>query len=378
MDGNLILNFQPWGTRAFAISRTNTATLELALENWNGLDAFLRPKIALQAGRLPGPSVTNVITYGLDEAMETLSGTLYLNGLVMNGGVYRGDGAGLFNLVEHDPNWEAARVGGTTFGAEVRLPKLSVTDSGICRSTNSAALSLMGGDAWNTGAMMELGGDGLSGGDVQNGSGQILLKGNASRFRIRDREGWTDIADFRGDGSSYLDGPLTIRGNLIVTNNGQVMVGGKALSPKSYVARAAFPMYNPIPTNGIMGTSFADIPPWAKTITRVAGRLGFVTNFPQNEVTNIHFYVGLCTLSSPIKVTNQQYVCSLKTNNDAGILSGILSTAPLRQYVFDVSTSVAVTNWLNLNWYGYFYNTSTNAIPAISSYYWEYWVEMTE
>jgi hypothetical protein len=378
MDGNLILNFQPWGTRSLAICRINTAAIELALENWRGMDPFLRPKLTLQAGRLPGPSVTNVITYGVDEVMETLSGTLYLNGLILNGGVYRGDGAGLFNLTEVDPEWESARIGGTTFGGEVRVLSLTLTGSDIRRSVNTASLAIMSGDAWNTGAMLELGGDGLSSGDVQNGGGQILMKDNASRFRIRDREGWTDIADFRGDGSSYLQGPLTVRGDLIVNNGGHVIAEGKPLKPKAYVAKGSVALYSTIPTNGLAGAYLADLPPWAKTVTRVCGRLAFATNYPQDAVTNIHFYLGQCLSSSPILVTNQQYVYSIQTNYDAGVFTGILSTTPLRQYVFDIPVSITLTNYLNLSWYGYFHNASTNAVLPLSGYYWEFWVEMID
>ncbi|HBA85390.1 MAG TPA: hypothetical protein DCZ95_14985 [Verrucomicrobia bacterium] len=381
MNGDLTLNFKPWGTRTFSLTRTNVANLELGLEYWVGLDPFLRPTLTLQAGRMDTSnrqSVTNIITYGVDEVMETLSGTLYLNGLILRDGVYRGNGAGLSNLVERDPYWEAARTGGTTFGGEVHLPMLTVTDSGIRRSTGNATLSLMGGDAWNTGAMLELGGDGLAGSDVQNGGGQILLKDNTSRFRIRDREGWSDIADFRGDGSSYFDGPLTVRSDLIVANGGRVVVAGKTLQPKAYTAKGTIALYSTIPTNGIAGVTLADMPPWAKTVTRVSGRLGFATNYPQDAVTNIHFHMGQYLFNSPLTLTNQQYIFSLQTNHDAGVLTGILSATPLRQYVFDVPASITLSNYLNMSWYGYFHNASSNAVLPMGGYYWEYWIEMTE
>ncbi|HBA85737.1 MAG TPA: hypothetical protein DCZ95_16770 [Verrucomicrobia bacterium] len=72
------------------------------------------------------------------------------------------------------------------------------------------------------------------------------------------------------------------------------------------------------------------------------------------------------------------YLFSLQTTHDAGILTGILSATPLRQYVFDVPASVTLTNYLNMSWYSYFHNASSNAILPMGGYYWEYWIEMTE
>ncbi|HBA85213.1 MAG TPA: hypothetical protein DCZ95_14080, partial [Verrucomicrobia bacterium] len=109
---------------------------------------------------------------------------------------------------ETDPAWESARSTGTTFGAEIGVSGIKMMVADIRRNTNNAVIGLLAGDAWNTGAMLQLGGDEQESGDVVYGGGQVLMKNNSSRFRIRDREGWTEIADFRGDGTTYFGGSI--------------------------------------------------------------------------------------------------------------------------------------------------------------------------
>lgn len=58
----------------------------------------------------------------------------------------------------------------------------------------------MAGTAWDKGCMFQGGGDDCVGGDVPGGSAQVMMKDNSSYFRVRDRDGYTDIACFYGSG----------------------------------------------------------------------------------------------------------------------------------------------------------------------------------
>jgi len=77
---------------------------------------------------------------------------------------------------------------------------LTINGTDIKRGVNNSRVSLMAGTTYDGGCMYEAGGDDLTSHDVAGGSGQILMKDNSSKFRFRDREGWTNIACFYGSG----------------------------------------------------------------------------------------------------------------------------------------------------------------------------------
>lgn len=89
----------------------------------------------------------------------------------------------------------------------------------ITRDTTTDALLLAGGDAWNTGAMFELGGDAASG-DVAGGSAQLLLKDSASGFKIRRREDWSTLFSVDQSGMSIAGATFRVSGtNLLLIIN---------------------------------------------------------------------------------------------------------------------------------------------------------------
>jgi hypothetical protein len=83
--------------------------------------------------------------------------------------------------------------------------------------SSEGKLTLGGGSNWNSGAYMELGADTLTGNDVANGSAQLVLRNNASSFRIRDRDGWNSTLEVKNE-SVIISGALNVGGAIIVTN----------------------------------------------------------------------------------------------------------------------------------------------------------------
>jgi len=90
----------------------------------------------------------------------------------------------------------------------------------ITRNTTTDALLLAGGDAWNTGAMFELGGDSAPG-DVAGGSAQLLLKDSTSGFKIRRREDWSTLFSVDQSGTSIAGATFRVSGTnlLLIINN---------------------------------------------------------------------------------------------------------------------------------------------------------------
>lgn len=91
----------------------------------------------------------------------------------------------------------------------------------ITRTLNTDALALSGGDHWDTGAFMELGGDSSSG-DVSGGSAQLILRNTSSRFRIRERQSWIDSLEVYGDGRVVMSGATFMRSG----TNMLLIIGG--------------------------------------------------------------------------------------------------------------------------------------------------------
>ena len=85
--------------------------------------------------------------------------------------------------------------GTTTLGSN-----LTLKGSDINRDVTNSSVSLMAGTTWETGCMFQGGGDDVTTGDVAYGSGQVMIKNNTAKFRIRDRQDYTDIACFFGSG----------------------------------------------------------------------------------------------------------------------------------------------------------------------------------
>jgi hypothetical protein len=156
---------------------TNAAAIALETNNRAQADTLLQGAISTNSAAISAETAgrTNA-DHGLSLRIDSLEGVALTN--------------------ETDPAFAAARAAGFT----VRNINIGPNTDDILHTQADAKITLGGGNAWNTGAMLELGGDAYAGVDVDNGSSQLLLKNNASRFRVRDREGWTDIATFWGSG----------------------------------------------------------------------------------------------------------------------------------------------------------------------------------
>ena len=69
----------------------------------------------------------------------------------------------------------------------------------IRRDVDNDQVSMQGGSDWDRGAMLQLGGN-SAGGDIANGSAQILMNDFSSRFRVRERSAWRDGLTVYGNG----------------------------------------------------------------------------------------------------------------------------------------------------------------------------------
>jgi hypothetical protein len=96
--------------------------------------------------------------------------------------------------VETDPQWTNAKASGFTLSGA-----LTMADPNIRRDVDTDQISVVGGSDWNRGAMLQLGGNN-AGGDIANGSAQILMNDFDSRFRLRERSSWRDGFTFHGNG----------------------------------------------------------------------------------------------------------------------------------------------------------------------------------
>lgn len=94
-----------------------------------------------------------------------------------------------------------------TFGDGVVV---GTTSREIKRTLRTDALALEGGDNWDTGAFLELGGDDSTG-EVSGGSAQLIMRNTSSRFRVRERTAWTDALEVYGDGRVAISGAVFMR-----------------------------------------------------------------------------------------------------------------------------------------------------------------------
>jgi hypothetical protein len=93
-------------------------------------------------------------------------------------------------------------------------------NNNLFKLTNNLTMGISGGDEWDRGAFLELGGD-IASGDSGGGSAQLILKDTNSLFRIRERETWNDILTVQGRTVTIQD-RLKI-GNTIITSNGDLV-----------------------------------------------------------------------------------------------------------------------------------------------------------